>query len=138
MENCNVCGGVVASGTGSFISGIVTGVGVFGCVDCQASADRVELVRQIRAIQVKYHHMDHHNYTHNGQQYQGHNFIFRNGDVISINHSLGFCSLDELVEYVESKDYNNDVVIDTAARRAYYAKSDTPYPDDPFSAQNWW
>ena len=46
--------------------------------------------------------------------------------------------MDDLVEYIESARYKNDVSICTLGRKEYYQVSDTPYPIDPFTAKNWW
>ena len=138
MEKCNVCGNVVVSGSGVFISGILKNADVFGCQDCKTANDNSKLVDKIRIIQEKYHHIEWFSYLKDAKINRGHRFTFKNGDEIIINHNEGDCSMDDLVEYIESASYKNDVSICTLGRKEYYQVSDTPYPIDPFTAKNWW
>lgn len=138
MENCNVCGNVVVSGSGVFISGILKNADVFGCQDCKTANDNSKLVDKIRIIQEKYHQIIWFNYVEDYENKQGHRFVFGNKDEIRILHTQGDCSMDDLVEYIESARYKNDVSICTLGRKEYYQVSDTPYPSDPFTAKNWW
>ena len=138
MENCNVCGDVVVSGSGVFISGILKNADVFGCQDCKTANDNSKLVDKIRIIQEKYHQIIWFNYVEDYENKQGHRFVFGNKDEIRILHTQGDCSMDDLVEYIESDAYNDDVSICTLGRKEHYQVSDTPYPSDPFTAKNWW
>lgn len=138
MEKCNVCDCVIVGGSGVFISGILKNADVFGCQDCKTANDNSKLVDKIRIIQEKYHQIIWFNYVEDYENKQGHHFVFGNKDEIRILHTQGDCSMDDLVEYIESDAYNDDVCISTLGRKEYYQDTNTPYPSDPFTAKNWW
>lgn len=138
MDQCNVCGNNISPGAGVYISGLIKGADVFACTDCKTAGEKAELVRKINTIRSKYRQINWFQYTENGKRVEGHSFIFANGDVIAIRHQEGDCELAKLVEHVLSPDYDNDVVIDNSLRKEYYARQGIMYPEDVFSAENWW
>ncbi len=111
MEQCNVCNSSIPVNSGSFIPGLIKGVGVYGCDDCKDASEKAKLIANIRDTQEKYYKIFWLDKNPERPLYTpGHHFIFRDGSTAIIQHLQGNCGLDELVEYIESSDYANDVV----------------------------
>lgn len=138
MDKCNVCGAHIFPGSGVFIPELIKGVNVYGCQNCKNSVVRSELLRQIKAVKDKHKHINWFRYKYGNQFKEGHSFIFQNGDVISIYHEQGDCSLEDLLTYVNSPKFSFDIFVDWKNREKYYAEQGVVYPKDPFNAVGWW
>ena len=138
LGKCGVCSIVFRSSDLAPIPNLSKVFSLLACPECRLPGEKIELDRRIRAIKAKYHEINWFSYRRENKPVEGHSFIFKNGDVISIYHSHGNCSLDELLRIVNSDCYDGSISISTEGRRDYYKNSATPYPVDPFSATNWW
>lgn len=138
LGKCGVCSVVWANSDLVVIPNLSEGFGIFACQDCKLAFDKAILVQRIKIVKSKYSEINWFRYKEDSKTIEGHSFIFNNGDVISMYHTQGDVSLDQLIQYIQSGAYENDIWFDIEARRSYYRESKTPYPADPFSAENWW
>lgn len=138
LGKCGACGVVWTNSDLVVIPNFSKGFGIFACPDCKLAFDKAVLVDRIKIVKNKYSEINWFHYREGFQDIEGHSFIFGNGDVISLYHSQGNVTLDQLIQYVQSGDYENDIWFDIEGRRPYYQESKTPYPEDPFTAKNWW
>lgn len=138
LGKCGVCSVVWTNSDLVIIPNFSKGFGIFACPDCKLAFDKALLIERIKIVKSKYSEINWFHYRENFQAIEGHSFIFSNGDVISLYHSQGNVTLDQLIQYVQSEAYENDIWFDIEGRRPYYHESKTPYPEDPFTAKNWW
>lgn len=138
LGKCGVCSVVWTNSDLVIIPNFSKGFGIFACPDCKLAFDKALLIERIKIVKSKYSEINWFHYREGFQAIEGHSFIFGNGDVISLYHSQGNVTLDQLIQYIQSGAYENDIWFDIEGRRPYYQESKTPYPEDPFTAKNWW
>lgn len=66
----------------------------------------------------------------------GHVFTMKNGDVVTIFHPY-LMSIDTLHEDILKGEFDYDIEIDNGMRLVY-ENAGKNYPDDPYTAENWW
>lgn len=138
LGKCGVCSVVWTNGDLVIIPNFSKGFGILACPDCKLAFDKALLVKRINIVKRKYAEINWFSYREGFKKIEGHSFIFSNGDVISLYHNQGDVTLDQIIQCVQSSDYENNIYFDIEARRSYYRNSKTPYPIDPFTATDWW
>ena len=138
LGKCGVCSVVWTNNDLVNIPNFSKGFGIYACPDCKLAFDKALLVKRIKIVKSKYAEINWFSYREGVKRIEGHSFIFSNGDVISLYHNQGDVTLDQIIQCVQSSDYENNIYFDIEARRSYYRNSKTPYPIDPFTATDWW
>lgn len=138
LGKCGVCSVVWTNSDLVVISNFSKGFGILACPDCKKVFDRTVLVYRITVVKKKHREINWFSCREGVKKIEGHSFIFSNGDVITLYHNQGDVTLDQLIQYIQSGDYEHDIYFDIDARRSYYRNSKTPYPIDPFTVTNWW
>jgi len=138
LGKCSVCNIVWTHCDLNFVPGLIKGCSILCCPDCKMDLEKATLIERIKVVKKKHREINWFHYREGETVIEGHSFIFSNGDVISLYHDQGNCTLDDIIRYIQSKEYENDVRFDLESRMVYYSHGDVRYPDDPFTANNWW